>query len=103
MLVLLFEWDIPTCFLRLTHNLNLDTLRSDVVEYQLAARNTFGVDPAPNADLDIFEMLASLDRFISRKKVSQVGGNFEFMGIGIGSFALSELLDLARSDFEILL
>ena len=62
--MLLLERDVPSCFLSLTHNLNLDTLCSDVVEHQLGARDPLGVDPASDADLDIFEVLASLERLI---------------------------------------
>lgn len=87
-LVLLLERDIPGCLLGLTHDLDLDPLGSDVVEDQLGARCTFGVDPASQTDLDILEVLASLERLISRQKLSQIGGNLEFVRVGVGCLAL---------------
>ena len=103
MFVLLLERDVAGRFLSLTHDLNLDTLCSDVVEYQLSARHSLGVDPASKADLDISEVLASLERFISWEKLSQVCGDLEFVRVGVGSFALSQLLDFAGADLEVLL
>lgn len=87
--MLLLERDIPSSFLRLTHDLDLDTLGSDIVEDQLGARCTFRVDPTSHADLDIFEVLASLERLISRQEISQICGDIEFVRVGVGRLALS--------------
>lgn len=103
MLVLLLEWNIPSRFLSLAHDLALDPFCSDIVEDQLGAGGALGVYPPPDTNLDILEMLASLDGTIAVKEVSEVCCDVEFVGIRIGSLALAQLLDLAASDFVILL
>lgn len=61
MLVLLLEWNLSSRLLGLTHDLNLDSLCSDVVEDKLGTSGAFGVYSSSHTNLDIFEMLARLD------------------------------------------
>lgn len=61
MFVLLLEWNIAGRFLSLTHDLNLGAFGSDIIKYQFGPRDAFGVDSSPNANLDILEVLASLE------------------------------------------
>lgn len=103
MFVLLLEWNIPSRLLSLTHDLTLDTLCSDIIEDQLGAGGALGVYPASHANLHILEVLAGLDGFIAVEKVSEVCSDFEFVWIRVGSLALTQLLNLAASDFVVLL
>lgn len=103
MFVLLLEWYVSCYFLSLAHDLHLDAFCSDVVEHELGARDTLGVYSSSDTNFDIFEVLARLDGFIALQKVSQIGCDVEFVGVGIGSLGLSQLLDLAASDLVVLL
>lgn len=59
--MLLLERDLPSRFLSLTHNLDFDSFSSDIVENQFGTGSALGVYPSSQANLDILEVLASLD------------------------------------------
>lgn len=101
--MLLLEWHPSRRFLSLAHDLHLDAFCSDVVEHELGARGTLGVYPSSDTNLDIFEVLARLDGIIALEEVSQIGCDIEFVGVGIGTLGLSQLLDFAASDLIVLL
>lgn len=48
-------------------------------------------------------MLSSLDGIVGLEEVSEIGGDLKLVRIGIGALGLSELLDLAGPDLEVLL
>ena len=48
-------------------------------------------------------MFSSLEGIVLSEEISEVGGDFEFVGIRIGLFALAELLDFCASNFVVLL
>lgn len=103
MFVLLLERDLSGRFLSLAHDLDLDSFCSNIIEDQLGTRSALGVYPSSQTDLDILEVLAGLDRLIALEEVSQIGGDFEFVRVRSWSLALAQLLDLATSDFVVLL
>lgn len=89
--------------MRLAHDLNFDAFGLEVVEYELGARGSLGVDSSCDPNLHILEMLPSLNACIFLKKVSKVSIGVEFVRIGIQRSAGLELSDLAAPDFEVLL
>lgn len=103
MIVLLLEWDEACCFLRLTHDLNLDTLCPDIIEYKLGSRTTLGIYSATKTHFDVFEMLPSLQFIVCLEEVSQIGIYMKLMGVRVGLLSLTELLYFSASYFIVLL
>lgn len=102
-LVLLFKGNIASGVLTLAKNLYLHTLCADVVEVQLGARTTLGVDSTRNADGDFGLLLALLETLVVLQELAQVVGDVELVGVRVGLFGLAELVDSLASDFEVLL
>ncbi len=103
MLMLLLKWYCARCLLRLTHYLNLDTLRSDIVKDQLRTRTSFGIYSPTQPNFDIFEVFTCLDRIVSFEEIPKVGSDFELVGVWVGLLVLAKLFDLGTSNLVVLL
>ena len=101
--MLIFERNGARCFLRLTHDLHLDTFSSDIVEYELGARCSLSVYPSTDTALNIFEVLSRLDTPIFLDELAQVGGDLKFVRVWIGLLGLAQALNFLASYFVILL
>lgn len=62
--MLLFKGNTARSILTLANNLHLHTLRANVVEVQLGARTTLGVDSTGDADGDFGLQLALLQTLV---------------------------------------
>ena len=101
--MLCFKMNIIRRVLSLTHDLHLDALSSDVIEYKLRSRRSFGVHPARDADLCILFMFAGLDRRVLLEKVSEITIGLKLVWIRVWVLAISQSLDAIASNLEILL
>lgn len=89
--------------LGLAHDLDLDTLSADIVENQLVAGRTLGVDTASNANGNIRLLLALLETLLLLNKVAKVGVDVELVWVGIGLLGLAQLVDSLAANLEVLL
>jgi hypothetical protein len=87
----------------LAHDLDLNTLRANVVEVQLGAGGTLGVDTASNANGNLRLLLALLETLIFLEEVAEIGIDVELVGIGIRLLGLAQLVDLLAANLEVLL
>lgn len=101
--MLLLEGDIAGRILGLAEDLDLDALGADVVEDELGASSTLGVDSARNADLGLLLLLALLEAVVLLEEIAQIDGDLELVGIRVWVLGLTELVDLVAADFEVLL
>jgi hypothetical protein len=104
MFVLCFEWNASLRnLLSLGHNLHLNSLSPNIIKYQLISCRPLVVDSPSYPYLNILARLPGLDRVIVLDKISDVVIDLELMRVWIGILGLSELVDIAGSDLEILL
>lgn len=87
--MLIFERSVPFGLLALTHYLHLDSLGPDIVEHQLGPRNTLDIYSRSDAAFYIFEMLPWLEALMFLDELSEIGGDLEFMGVGVGVLVLA--------------
>ncbi|KAI6763412.1 hypothetical protein HG531_012800 [Fusarium graminearum] len=91
-----------TNLLSLAHDLDLDTLSSDIVEEELGARCSLSVDTGTNLNDLVLGVLARLEVTKLLDELSQVVCNIELVGVGVGALGLAELVDVPGSDLEVL-
>lgn len=89
--------------LHLTHNLNLNALSPDIVEYQLISRCALVVDSSTNSDLLVLLVLSGLEGAIILDEIPQIIVCMELVGIWVWVLGGSELVDVAGSNLEVLL
>lgn len=87
----------------LTHYLDLDTLRADVVEVQLVAGGTLGIDTASNSNGNIGLLFAFLETIIILNKVTELSVDVEFVRIGVRLLGFAQLVDFLAPNLEVLL
>lgn len=102
-LVLLLEWHVASGVLTLTHNLHLDTLRTNVVEVELGARAALGVDSTGDANGGFGLLLALFEALVVLEELAQVIGDVELVRVRVGRLGFAELVDSLAADFEVLL
>lgn len=88
--------------LGLAHDLDLDTICSDIVEGELGTRGSLAVDTGTDLDNLVLGVLSGLEVPKLLDKLAQVVGNVELVGIRVGALGLSELVDVPGSDLEVL-
>lgn len=103
LLMLIFKWHITGSKLSLADHLDLDTLCADVVENQLGAGRTLGVDATGNTDRNVGLLLTLLKAFIVLEELAQVGVDLELVWVGVRLLGLAQLVDALAPDLEILL
>lgn len=101
--VLLFEWDRRIAQVSLTHDLHLDSFISNIVEHKLVARGALVVDSSSHPEDDFLVCLARLEGTMFAHEVSKIEIGVELVGEGDRLLGLYELVDVARSNFEVLL
>ena len=98
-----FKLSITGMVLGLGQHLYSGTLRADIVEDQLGARRTLGVNAAGDLDLDVRLLLALGEALMVLQVLTQIIGDVELVRVGIRLLGLAELVDLSTPDLEILL
>lgn len=101
--MLLLEWDAAGGVLGLAHHLDLLALGADVVENQLRARGTLGIDTAGDSNRDFGLLLALLETLVLLEELAQIVGDLELVGIGIGILGFPPFRDLLASNLKVLL
>lgn len=101
--VLVLEGDVSAGVLGLAHNLHLNALGTDVVEDQLGAGGTLGVDTTGNADGGLGLLFTLLQTLVLLEELAQVILDVELVGVGVGLLVLAQLVDALAADFEVLL
>lgn len=101
-LVLLLE-RLASRELCLADNLDLNTLRTDIVEVQLVTGGTLGVDTASNANGNIGLLLALLETGVVLEEVAEVGIDQELVRVRIRLLSFAQLVDFLATDLEVLL
>ena len=87
----------------LAHHLNLNTLRADVIEVQLVAGGTLGIDTASNTDGNIGLLFALLETLIVLNELAEVGVDVEFVWVWIRLLSFAQLVDPLAPNLEVLL
>lgn len=104
MLMLISKWNTTLLgLLQLAHNLHLDTLCANIVEHQLVSRGTLVIDSSTKSDLHILLVLSRLQRIVLGDELAQIVVDVELVWIWGWVLGLTEFIDGARSDLEILL
>lgn len=103
LLMLSLERNIALGMLSLAHNLNLDSLGTDIVEDQLRTRRPLGVDSASDADFDVRLLFALLETFVVLQELPEVGRHMELVRIRVRLLGLAKFVDSLAPDFEVLL
>lgn len=67
------------------------------------ARAALGIDPATDADLDVFAVLARLDVLVLFEEDAEVCVGVKLMWVRVWLLGLFELLDFGGPNLEILL
>lgn len=91
------------CKLGLAHNLDLNTLGTEIIEDQLIARGTLGVNTASKTDGNVGLLFTLGKRSIVGEELTQVGVDLELVGVGVGALGLAQLIDSLAADLEVLL
>lgn len=103
LLMLLLKWHITGSKLSLADHLNLGALCADIVENQLGAGGTLGVDATSNADGHVGLLLTLLKTFIGLEELAQVGVDLELVRVGVRLLGLAQLVDALAPNLEVLL
>ena len=103
MLVLGFEWDVTLRMLSLADNLNFNSFRTNVIEYQLDSLTSLCVNPAGNAYSYIWLLLSFGEALILLEVFPKVVCDLEFVRVRIRRFGLSQLVDSRTSNLKVLL
>lgn len=98
--MLFLEWDRRV--LGLAHHLDLDPPGANIVEDQLVAGGTLGVDPSRNPNWHIGPLLTLAQILVFFQKLPEVIRDFELVRVGVWVVGLAEFVDPIAPNLEVL-
>jgi hypothetical protein len=76
------------------HDLHLDTLTANIIEYEFGPRSSLVVYPPGSLNLYILAGFSGLEATVRNNKISEIGVDVEFMRVRGGVLRFAKLIDV---------